>query len=173
MVENIIKELEDYKSLKNFLPFLEILDANYFFSNGSISREVKIVNKEEYLKKISKLITNKIGRKYIYFYQVLDPEYDCYVIAHSGDEKKVFSYKRGISIHYVYDRMKISKVNNIGEKIGEKIKDLEILFPNVYLLIVDSIVESFREGRWFKRLELIEKCFVGRIYRVKYRKEIF
>lgn len=167
--ESIIKELEDYKSFKNFLPFLEILDANYFFSNSSISREVKIVNKEEYLKKISKLTTDKIGRKYIYFYQVLDPEYDCYVIAHRGNEKKVISNKRGILTPYVYDRMKISKVNHIGEEI----KDLEILFPKVYLLIVDSVIESFREGRWFKRLELIEKCFVGRIYRVKCREEIF
>lgn len=70
---------------------------------------------------------------------------------------------------YVYDRMKISKVNNIGEKI----KNLEILFPEVYLLIVDSVVESFREDRWFKRVELIEKCYVGRIYRVKCREEIF
>jgi len=165
--ESIIKELEDYKSLKNFLPFLEILNANYFFSRG-VYREVKILNKEEYLKKISKLTTDKIGRKYIYFYQVLDPEYDCYVIACSGNEK-VISNKRGILTPYVYDRMKISKVNHIGEKI----KDLEILFPEVYLLIVDSVVESFREGRWFKRVELIEKCFVGRIYRVKYREEIF
>lgn len=167
--ESIIKELEDYKSLKNFLPFLEILNANYFFSNSDISREVKILNKEEYLKKISKLTTDKIGRKYIYFHQVLDPEYDCYVIAHSGNEKKVISNRRGIFTRYIYDRMKISKVNNIGEKI----KDLEIRFPKVYLLIVDSVVVSFREGRWFKRVELIEECFVGRIYRVKYREEIF
>lgn len=125
-------------------------------------------------------------RYFHYFYQVLDPEYDCYVIAHSGNEKKVISNKRGIITHYVYDRMKIyvydrmkiSKVNHIGEKIkdleiGEKIKDLEICFPEVYLLIVDSVVVSFREGRWFKRVELIEKCFVGRIYRVKCREEIF
>ncbi|ABJ91495.1 hypothetical protein YS40_101 [Thermus phage phiYS40] len=167
--ESIIKELEDYKSLKNFLPFLEILDANYFFSNSGISREVKILNKEEYLKKISKLTTDKIGRKYIYFYQVLDPEYDCYIIAHSGSEKKVISNKRVIHTTYVYDRMKISEVNYIRERIT----DLEMLYPAVYLLIVDSVVESFREGRWFKRVELIEKCFVGRIYRVKHREEIF
>lgn len=165
--KSIIKELEDYKSFKNFLPFLEILDANYFFFY--IPRRVRILNKEEYLKKISKLTTDKIGRKYIYFYQVLDPEYDCYVIAHSGNEKNVFSNKRGMLTSYVYEKMKISKVNNIGEKI----KNLEILFPEVYLLIVDSVVESFREDRWFKRVESIEKCFVGRIYRVKYRKEIF
>ena len=169
VVESIIKELEDYKSLKTFLPFLEILNANYFFSNRGISREVKILNKEEYLKKISKLITDKIGRKYIYFYQVLDPEYDCYVIACSGNEKKVISNKRGILTPYVYDRTKISKVDHIREEI----KDLEMFYPEVYLLIVDSVVESFREGRWFKRVELIEKCFVGRIYRVKYREEIF
>ncbi|MEM0332932.1 MAG: hypothetical protein QXX30_00515 [Candidatus Aenigmatarchaeota archaeon] len=167
--ESIIKELEDYKSLKNFLPFLEILNANYFFSNSGISREVKILNKEEYLKKISKLTTDKIGRKYIYFCQVLYPEYDCYVIARSGSEEKVLSDKRAIRTSYVYDRTKISKVNHIREEI----KDLERLFPEVYLLIVDSVVASFREGRWFKRVELIEKCFVGRIYRVKYREEIF
>ncbi|AZU97734.1 hypothetical protein PGDDIFCJ_00105 [Thermus phage YS40_Isch] len=167
--ESIIKELEDYKSLKNFLPFLEILNAYYFFSNSDISREVKILNKEEYLKKISKLTTDKIGRKYIYFYQVLDPEYDCYVIAHSGNEKKVISNKRASRTSYVYDRTKISKVNHIREEI----KYLERLFPVVYLLIVDSVVVSFREGRWFKRVELIEKCFVGRIYRVKCREEIF
>jgi len=169
--ESIIKELEDYKSLKNFLPFLEILDANYFFSNSGISREVKILDKEEYLKKISKLTTDKIGREYIYFYQVLDPEYDCYVIAcsSSSSEKKVISNKRALHTSYVYDRTKISKINHIREEI----KDLERLFPVVYLLIVDSVIVSFREGRWFKRVELIEKCFVGRIYRVKYREEIF
>lgn len=166
--ESIIKELENYKSLKKFLPFLEILNANYFFSNSDISREVKILNKEEYLEKISKL-TTKIGRKYIYFHQVLDPEYDFYVIAHSGNEKKVISNKRGSFTRYVYYRMKISEVNHIVEEI----KDLETLFPKIYLLIVDSVVVSFREGRWFKRVELIEKCFVGRIYRVKYREEIF
>lgn len=167
--ESLIKDLDDYEDIKPFLPFTEILESRYFFSNSGISREVKILNKEEYLKKISKLTTDKIGRKYIYFYQVLDPEYDCYVIARSGGEEKVLSNKRAIRTSYVYDRTKISKVNHIREEI----KDLERLFPEVYLLIVDSVVTSFREGRWFKRVELIEKCFVGRIYRVKYRQEVF
>ncbi len=63
--ESIIKELKDYKSLKSFLPFLEILNANDFFSNSGIFREVKILNKEEYLKKISKLTTDKICWKNI------------------------------------------------------------------------------------------------------------
>ena len=79
--ESLIKDLDDYEDIKPFLPFTEILESRYFFSKKGVDNEIRMIEKECYLKMISRLAVDKKDEDNIFFYQVLDPEIKYYLVA--------------------------------------------------------------------------------------------
>lgn len=97
--ESLIKDLDDYEDIKPFLPFTEILESRYFFSKKGVDNEIRMIEKEYYLKMISRLAVNKKDENYIFFYQVFDPKIKhylvaqtkYYLVAHDLEESRVLS----------------------------------------------------------------------------------
>ncbi|RMD77498.1 hypothetical protein D6810_00760 [Candidatus Dojkabacteria bacterium] len=178
MTQDLIKELDDYEDIKPFLPFTEILESGYFFSEKGVDNEIRIIKKEDYLRVISRLAVDKKDEDYIrFFHQVFDPEIKYYLVAqtkyylveHECGESRVLSNIAKHLPSYTFERFKFNETEYFKNELAFFSKT----YPNVYLLILDYRIEVYKENRLTKQVRIIEEPTFGRIYKVKYRQEVF
>ncbi|AZU97737.1 hypothetical protein PGDDIFCJ_00108 [Thermus phage YS40_Isch] len=168
-MQSLIKNLNDFEDIKSFLPFLEIIEARYFYSEKGVANEIKMIEKEDYLRMISRLAVDKKDKEYIFFHQVFDPKIKYYFVAHEYKESKVFSNVAKHLPSYTFARFNLSEI----EYFKKEIEFLSKIYPNVYLLVLDYRIATYKENVLTKRVELIAEHTFGRIYRVKYCQEVF
>ncbi|BAK53792.1 hypothetical protein TMA_104 [Thermus phage TMA] len=168
MTQDLIKDLDDYEDIKPFLPFTEILESGYFFSEKGVDNEIRIIKKEDYLRMISRLA--KKDEDYIrFFHQVFDPEIKYYLAAHEWGESRVLSNIAKHLPSYTLERFYLNET----EYFKNELAFLSKIYPNVYLLILDYKIEVYKENKLAKQVRIIEELTFGRIYKVKYRQEVF
>lgn len=154
--ESLIKDLDDYEDIKPFLPFTEILESRYFFSKKGVDNEIRMIEKECYLKMISRLAVDKKDEDNIFFYQVFDPEIKYYLAAQT-------------KYYYIFEKYDFNETKHFKNDLAFFSK----LYPCVYLLILDYKIEVYKENRMTKQVKVIKELTFGRIYKVKYRQEVF
>ncbi|BAK53786.1 hypothetical protein TMA_098 [Thermus phage TMA] len=171
-MKNLIKDLNDFQDIKPFLPFLEIIKSQYFCSGWRVSNNIKMIEKEEYLRLLSRLVVDKKGRKYLYFHQIFYPETKYYLVYHEWEESNILSNVRKRFPSYIYDRFNNPSPIKI-KSFQREVEFVSNIYPNVYLLVLDYRIASYKENMFTKRIEIVEESTLGRIYKVKYRKEVF
>ena len=168
--EILIKDLDDYEDIKPFLPFTEIFESRYFFSEKGIDNEIRMIEKEDYLEMISRLAVDENDKDYIFFYQVFDPEIKYYLVVQTKyyleDTFERFDLNE---TEYFNKRFDLNETEYFKNDLAYYSKD----YPNVYLLILDHKIEVYKENRLTKQVKVIKKLTFGRIYKVKYRQEVF
>lgn len=175
--ERLIKDLDDYEDIKHFLPFTEILESRYFFSKKDADNEIRMIEKEDYLKMISRLAVDKKDENYIFFYQVFDPIIKYYLVAqteyylatHDLEENRVLSNTAKHLTSYIFFKFKFNEANYFKSELAFFSK----IYPCVYLLVLDYKIEVYKENRLTKEVMIIKEPTFGRIYKVKYRPEVF
>lgn len=128
-----------------------------------------MIEKEDYLKMISRLAVDKKDEDYIFFYQVFDPEIKYYLAAHDLEESRVLS---NISKHlpsYIFAKFEPNETKPFKNNLAFFSK----LYLCVYLLILDYKIKAYKENRLTKQVKVIKEPTFGRIYKVKYRQEVF
>ncbi|MEM0332936.1 MAG: hypothetical protein QXX30_00535 [Candidatus Aenigmatarchaeota archaeon] len=175
--ESLIKDLDDYEDIKHFLPFTEILESRYFFSKKGVDNEIKMIEKEYYLKMISRLAVDKKDENYIFFYQVFDPKIKhylvaqtkYYLVAHDLEESRVLSNIAKHLPSYVFAKFEFNETKYFKNELAF----FSEIYSCVYLLILDYKIEVCKENRLTKQVWVIKEPIFGRIYKVKYRQEVF
>lgn len=176
-MQSLIKNLNDFEDIKSFLPFLEIIEASYFYSEKGVANEIRMIEKEDYLRMISRLAVDKKDKEYIFFHQVFDPEIKYYLVAqikyylstHDLEESRVLSNNAKHLPSYIFGRFHLNETEYFKNDLALYSKH----HPNVYLLILDYKIEVYKENRLTKQVKVIRELTFGRIYKVKYRQEVF
>lgn len=176
MKQELIKDLDDYEDIKPFLP-LEILESQYFFSEKGVDSEIRMIEKEDYLKMTSRLAVEKDEDYIRFFHQVFDPKTKYYLVAQQDSvESRVLSNnaKHLPSYSIVPKRFLFEKYEpNETKYFRNDLAFFSKLYPCVYLLILDYKIEVYKENRLTKQVKVIKELTFGRIYKVKYLQEVF